>query len=166
MHTHYRVIYINKAHKYSESFLTENTISTTSLQSLTTLPNICDLSFFRLIGEFSLRRVKNSCHTIREMIVRLTQRTGEKKHIRRHLKFGFAKGCRYLCSTGNQIIPHMPVLLKHGVDFLGLFMALSETLGPRHYVCFPFTEPGLYKHQRFFSANTEQTARGPWGAIS
>ena len=39
-------------------------------------------------------------------------------------------------------------------------------LGPNHYVCFPFTEPGLCRNGRVcFSANTERTARGPWGAI-
>ena len=57
--------------------------------------------------------------------------------------FQLHKGCWYLSSTANQI----PSFLCFWSTMLMGWECLW--LDPSHYVCFPFTEPGLCTHTRF-----------------
>ena len=57
--------------------------------------------------------------------------------------FNFAKGCWCLCSTANQITPCSSMLLKHSVDWLGVFMSRSKPL-----CLFPiYRARTVHKHQ-------------------
>ena len=79
---------------------------------------------------------------------------GLHKRITTYLSFGLqylkmqAASCeKLLCSTANQITPLPSVLLKHCVDWLGLFMARSE---PLCLIPIYRARTVLCNHQRFF----------------